>query len=185
MYAEGNKTIVLIGARASGKSSVGRLLAERTDFAFVDTDELISERVNASISTIVSDHGWHHFRALEKQALAEVLTRSNHVIATGGGAVLHETLFAGHRDHTLVVWLNAETQELIDRIQSDSNSCQSRPSLTGTDVVTEFEAVYEARKPLYERLSHFIINTTHLDREQIVADILSVIDLDQGLAAPK
>lgn len=170
-----DKTIVLIGARGSGKSSVGRLLAEKCGFSFIDTDDLICNRAKAPISTIVSQQGWPYLRTLEERTLSEVLGMRSCVVATGGGAVLHEQVFSRHRQRTWVVWLAADPTVLIERIQRDSRSSQNRPSLTGADIVTEFGEIYAARKPLYKRLSHLTINTAYLDREQIVTDILSVV----------
>ncbi|NTW07909.1 MAG: shikimate kinase, partial [Syntrophaceae bacterium] len=80
--------VVLIGYRACGKSTVGKLLAEKLKIAFLDTDLLIEENLGMPIKEIVASQGWDYFRAREKEAVQELAQRSECVIATGGGVVL-------------------------------------------------------------------------------------------------
>ena len=77
--------VILTGLRGTGKSSVGKVLAQRLNFAFVDTDTRIEELAGCRIAAIVAQHGWEHFRALERQVVTQVAATDRHVVAAGGG----------------------------------------------------------------------------------------------------
>jgi shikimate kinase len=82
--------IVLIGARCSGKTTVGKVLSARTGKVFLDTDSLVEEKAGSAIEALIASGGWESFRGLERQAVKVVSERDNQVIATGGGVVLDE-----------------------------------------------------------------------------------------------
>src|SRR5262249_18000874 len=88
--AAGVKTVnvILTGLRGTGKSSVGKVLAQRLQFAFVDTDTRIEELAGCRIAAIVAQHGWEHFRALERQVVTQVAATDRHVVAAGGGTLI-------------------------------------------------------------------------------------------------
>lgn len=97
--------IVLTGYRATGKTSVGRILAERLFFSFLDTDREIEKQQGKSISEMVAEHGWNYFRAVERDFLSSLLSRENLVVAPGGGAILHREVWIKLMETSLVVWL--------------------------------------------------------------------------------
>lgn len=171
------KSLFLIGARGAGKTFVGASLAEHLDYRFYDTDELICLRQECRISEIVSHHGWPEFRRVEQIILEECCSLQKCVIATGGGAVLHEEVWQDIKQRGVVIWLKAPVETLINRIAGDEKSMDSRPSLTGAGTLEEYRKVLHERTPLYERTAHHIIDTGPLDRTQIVTDIVRVIDL--------
>ena len=80
--------VILTGLRGTGKSSVGKVLAQRLNFAFVDTDTRIEELAGCRIATIVAQHGWEHFRALERQVVTQVAATDRHIVAAGGGTLI-------------------------------------------------------------------------------------------------
>ena len=82
--------VILTGLRGTGKSSVGKVLAQRLGFTFVDTDTRIEELAGCRIATIVAQHGWEHFRALERQVVTGVAATDRHVVAAGGGTLIDE-----------------------------------------------------------------------------------------------
>ena len=82
--------IVLIGFRATGKTSVGKELAQILKWNFLDLDEYIQNKTKKSIKKIVEENGWEYFRKIEKECMKEIIDLSNTVVALGGGAVLHE-----------------------------------------------------------------------------------------------
>ncbi len=176
------RKIFLIGLRATGKTSVGQLLAERLDMPFYDLDEVIVNTAGKQIKQIVEEGGWEAFRSLERTALANFFSQdTSFVLACGGGAVLHEDVWISnrqgdHRDH-VVVWLKAGVDEMLKRIVGDSNTDSQRPALTsGLAMRDEIEAVMKQRKSLYERFSDMEINTDSVSINQIVEVLLKDLE---------
>jgi shikimate kinase len=138
--------IILTGMRGTGKSSIGRVLADLLGFAFIDTDAVIEEQANCSIAEIVARHGWEHFRALERQVVARIATGDRQVIAAGGGTLIDEDNAARLKARGLVVLLLCNVATLQRRIATATN----RPSLTGqASAAAELEQVWKARRKRY------------------------------------
>lgn len=164
--------IFLIGFRAVGKTTVGRKLAERLGFAFVDTDVLICEKKGATVDAIVQAEGWDGFRRCEKEILCELGKRRRYVIATGGGAILHRHLWPGLKEHGHVIWLTADPDIICQRIQADSVSDALRPSLTGKAVCAEVREVLALREPMYRETADMIVDTGTLSVPEILDRIV-------------
>ncbi|MFN2366109.1 MAG: shikimate kinase [Desulfurivibrionaceae bacterium] len=156
---EHQKKIILTGYRATGKSSVGRLLAERLQVGFIDMDEVLTAR-HGEISELVRERGWAYFRAREKELLEELVARREAVISTGGGAVLHREVWQKLKETGLVVWLNADPETIGARLAADAVSDSQRPSLTGSDIKAEAAKVLAEREPLYREGSHLRVDAT-------------------------
>ncbi|MDH5524359.1 MAG: shikimate kinase [Desulfobulbaceae bacterium] len=167
--------IILTGYRATGKSSIGLMLAERLKLDFIDMDELIEARAGSSIHDMVAEKGWDYFRGLERDLLAELICRKNVVIATGGGAILHQSIWDQLRRTGLVVWLTADIDTICRRIENDAKSEGQRPSLTGDDILAEVASVLAERDPLYEKGSQLTIDTRDKDGAQIVTLIQNTL----------
>ncbi len=161
--------VVLTGCRASGKTTVGRGLAESLGWEFADTDELIS-RAFGDIASLVAREGWERFREIERQTLFSLAGEKEKVIATGGGAVMHQDAWEELRKNALVVWLRAGIDTVRARLAADPASPGQRPSLTGADPIAEIAAVMAEREPLYRRGSDLT-----LDAARPVAEIVAVI----------
>ncbi len=171
---------MLIGYRGSGKSTVGRLLADRLGYAFVDSDTVAVERFNGkSIARVWGEHGESVFRAVESQVVQELVQRERCVIALGGGAVID---YAGRSDgrdavqgaDVLCVYLHAEAATLAERIAGDAASAQSRPSLTGhRSAVDEVSAVLAVRDPLYRAVADMTVDVTRLGVEAVVDAVIA------------
>jgi len=172
--------IVLIGYRGAGKSTVGSRLAIRMGNGFVDTDDLLEKSQGASIRDIVDSYGWGHFRALEKSIIEEVSHKDNLIIAPGGGAVLDPENVMSLKENGLIIWLKAAREVLCQRIDQDSHTVASRPSLTGKGALEEFEEVMASRNPVYERAADVALDTSALDIEEAVAAVLSIIRRKMG-----
>jgi shikimate kinase len=167
--------IILVGYRGSGKSAVGNRLAARLQMRFVDTDDLIEERQGVPISDIVKSHGWDHFRKLEKGMIEEVSKENDLVIAPGGGAVLDTDNVNALKRSGLIIWLKADQQTLLKRIQKDQSSSTRRPTLTGKGTLEEIEETISEREPFYEKASEIQINTSKLNVEAVVEHLLTII----------
>jgi shikimate kinase len=154
--------IVLIGYRCTGKTTVGRLLADRTGKAFRDTDLVVEETTGTSLEDLVSAGGWNTFRALEKQAVRGVSAQDNQVIAVGGGAVLDEENVRNLVKGSFVVWLDGAPEVLRRRMEGEQRDGKIRPSLTGEDPMTEIRQVLKTRRSAYEKVSALRVDTTTL-----------------------
>jgi len=142
-----NKTIFLVGARASGKTTMGRLLAEKLHYSFIDTDVYLYETTKQTVAEIVEKEGWEGFRKQESQVLKDV-TQPCRVIATGGGMILADQNRLHMQKRGIVFFLSAPANILAERLMKDPNIAQ-RPSLTGLSIADEMEKVLEDRHHLY------------------------------------
>lgn len=176
------KKVILTGFRATGKSSVGKLLAARLAISFVDMDKVIEEREGCSIRQMVAEHGWDYFREKERQLLLELVESDNVVIAAGGGAILHQEIWQKLMQTGLSVWLTADLNTISTRLAKDRSTDELRPSLTGKDIHSEIESVLASREPLYRKGSHIIIDTATNSVDEIVSLIEGAL---AGKSSPK
>lgn len=167
--------IVLTGFRATGKTTVGRLLARRLGYGFVDTDAKISQRLGASIAEIVTRHGWPFFREAERCLLAELPGLTRTVIATGGGAVSHGAEWQALRARCLIVWLDADQATIRGRLANDAVTSGQRPSLTGMKVGDEIAELMAERLPLYAAGSDLRLPTDARSVADLVEEIIKAV----------
>jgi len=166
--------IVLIGYRGSGKSTVGRRLAERLGRGFADLDALIEKRQGASIREIVESLGWEYFRAMEKATVEEISRQNNFIVAPGGGAVLDPENVSSLRNNGLIVWLKAEPEVLAERMSRDPQTVKGRPTLTGKGTLAEIREVASSRDSIYKAAAAIEVDTSALDIEAVVEKIVSI-----------
>ena len=147
--------IFLVGLMGAGKTSVGRLLAKRLGKAFYDCDQEIERATGVKIPVIFEIEGEAGFRAREARMLAELVSRRDIVLATGGGAVLHadnRKLLAGNG---VVVYLRAVVADLWQRTRHDRN----RPLLKTAEPRAKLEQLFAERDPLYRSVADIIVDT--------------------------
>ena len=162
--------LVLIGYRGTGKSSIGRILADRLGKELVSTDAAIAQRANLAIPDIVTRYGWDHFRDLESQACRELAGKDGLIIDTGGGAILRPENVACLKAGGILFWLTAEVGTIAARIGGDTQ----RPSLTGTKSFTEeIEEVLRERVPKYEAAADHRIATDGRTLVELADEILA------------
>ncbi len=150
------ENIVLVGFMGSGKSAVGRFVAKRLRFQFVDTDRLIVERAGLPIADIFAQHGEEHFRDLETSVLESLDGVQQSVIATGGGAVVMERNHAILKSLGYVVWLTASEDVIFDRVSRNDK----RPLLQTENPRATISQLLATRRPLYESAADFSVDTT-------------------------
>lgn len=168
---------VLIGSPGSGKSTVGEALAERLGADLLCTDTEIEKRAGKPIGDIFVEDGEEHFRALEREVVAEGLRAWEGVIAVGGGAVLSEDTQRDLEGHH-VVYLHVEFSEAAKRVGMDV----ARPLLVGNPR-TRLRQLLNERLPVYERLATVTVETTGYHPEEIVDAVLpSLAGRDTGRA---
>jgi len=152
--------LVLVGLMGAGKSSVGRVCAERLGRPFVDVDDLVATTAGRSVPEIFAEVGEAGFRALERTALDDVCrSPAPLVIACGGGAVVDPDNRRRARAAGLVVWLTADSATLADRVGAGAEQAR-RPLLAGGDPpVATLERLATLRAPAYAAAAHVTVDT--------------------------
>lgn len=150
------RNIVLIGMRGSGKSQIGKALAKKLKLQFVDLDEEVEKQASMNISQIVAEHGWEHFRQLEHEAVKKFSSKTNLVIATGGGVILKKENVELLKQKGTMILLEAPIQVIAERIMHSHH----RPSLTGADFVKELNDIWQERQIQYKSAADFVINVS-------------------------
>ncbi len=168
--------VVLIGYRGSGKTTVGKQLAERLKMPFVDTDALVVRDVGQSIAEIFEQHGEAGFRELESEAIADLEGKRPAVISVGGGAVLADANMHVLRRLGTIVWLTAPAEVLYERISADASSRGARPALTSLIGVDEVRHVLAQREPIYRKWADLVISTDDGSSSDIVDRIFQTLD---------
>ncbi|GAC1354260.1 MAG: hypothetical protein NVS4B11_28660 [Ktedonobacteraceae bacterium] len=175
--------IFLIGLSGSGKSTVGRLLAQWLEVHFLDSDALIEAECGERISTIFAQRGEAYFRACESRVLANAVHMFNNgaVIATGGGAVLHEENRILMALHGVRVWLQAEPGIALERLQVQHAAAlaqdiapETRPLLAGSDPLTALHALADARASLYKE-AEIVCDTAGKSAEQVAQEVIDML----------
>lgn len=168
------KHIFLVGLRASGKSTLGKRLAQSLALPYIDMDAALEERVGGSISSYVRSMGWETFRTQESELLQEVCTFEPHVVATGGGVVLSPENRATLCDAGLVLYLEANADTLAKRLSKDPLPGQ-RPPLSALPLEEELKKTLVERKPFYEDCAHITLDAT-LPLETLEQSALQAIE---------
>ena len=167
MSPEGIRNIALVGFRATGKSSVGRIVALELGWSFVDMDEELVSVFGESIDKFVARKGWPSFRKEESRLLERLAQGERQVIATGGGIILSESNRSILRKDFLVVWLKASARVLIERLRSDPTTSSYRPPLTDLRLEDEVCHLLKEREPFYREVAHHVIDTSSLSLDDV------------------
>ncbi|WNS45802.1 shikimate kinase [Paenibacillus sp. MMS20-IR301] len=162
----GSSNIILVGMMATGKSTVGAMLAEELEYELIDLDAVITESEGRSIAEIFASGGEEAFRKIESAVLKQVLEGRRRVISTGGGAVLAPGNAEIMLKHGLVVALTATEEEVIARVSGDQN----RPLLAG-NAAERVRTIMEQRREAY-RFAHCTVDTTDLTVAEVSQYIL-------------
>ena len=169
--------LILIGLRGSGKTTVGRLVAERLGRTFIDLDDVVAAAMGApTVAEAWKSHGEPAFREAETTALSDMLKKGGQVIALGGGTptapgaadLLRAQRSAGR---VKIVYLAASARALRSRLSGTDMS--ARPSLTGADPLTEIDAVLKQRDPIYRGVAGSVVWTEGLTPEQVAERVVA------------
>lgn len=176
--------IVLIGMMASGKSTVGRLLAEVLGRPFVDTDQLCEAEAGQTVAAIFAAESEAGFREREARAVARAMAAGGQVVATGGGAVLRPENRERFRQGGLVFWLDAPAEELYARALAQG--VEHRPLLAGADPLGALRERLEQRVPWYAATAHHriaVAGRSAWDAAEAILAIVRAAEGDMGDAA--
>jgi len=172
-YLTNRKTnIALIGFRGTGKTQIGRRLAKRLNFKFIDTDKEIIKKEGKSIPDIFTKIGEIGFRELEKKEVKKVSELDDVCIACGGGIVLSKENIENLKKKATVILLEAEPERIYARISRDKN----RPALTDKKGIEEVKHLLEERKEKYETSADFKINTTVDSLNECTQKIMDILN---------
>ena len=160
------RPVVLIGPMGVGKTTIGKKLAKRLEVPFVDTDVLVSD-AHGDIPSIFTEQGEPAFRSYEEHALKDAL-RMNQVVATGGGAVLSGVNQRALESAT-VIYLSTNGLHMRSRLSNGN-----RPLLKNG--ISDWKEIYEARKPLYERLATFEVDTSAAGLGKVIDNICEKLE---------
>jgi len=162
----GARAIVLMGFMGTGKSEVGRRLAQRLGRAFVDTDQLVEERTGKRVAAIFAEDGEAAFRTLERDAVADAVARGGAVISVGGGAVLDPENVRRLRDAGSLVYLTARPEIILRRIGNPA----SRPLLKD-DPHAAVSRLLAERGPVYAAAADVTVDTSERSAAEVVEEI--------------
>lgn len=174
----GRRLIALTGFMGTGKTSVGRRLADRLGWSFVDTDVMIETREKRSVTDIFAAEGEAYFRAREREAIAEASSRERTVVATGGGALLDERNFELLERNAVLVCLSATPDAILAR-----TSGHGRPLLEGEDRGARVRRLLAERAAVYGKVAHQV-DTSGLSVDQVVDRVLALaraVDVAAGV----
>ena len=161
------RNLALIGFMGTGKSAVGRVLAEMLQFHFLDTDHLIEERAGTTVKDLFEQHGEPAFRDLERRLVEELAQATDTVIATGGGLPLNPVNLASLKSHALVVCLWAPPERILERVKTHNH----RPLLNHPDPLSKIKELLASRESCY-RQADVLINTEMRPLRDIATHIL-------------
>lgn len=159
----------------AGKTTVGRILARRLGYRYVDADKLIEERTGKKITDIFSEHGEDYFRNLETETLKSVSDNEKQVVATGGGAVMREENREAMDRGGVTVYLKAPASAIWDRVKHS----KSRPLLQVEDPYGTIEKLLEIRVPAYEK-AVLTVDTEQLTVEEVASEIVRRLNIKQS-----
>jgi len=177
--------ITLIGYRATGKTTLAKLLAERLGWDWIDSDVEIERRAGKIIARIFAEDGEPAFRQLEAQVIADLCRRNKLVLAAGGGVPLREDNRQAVRSAGKVVWLQARPETIHARMTADATTADRRPNLTSKGGLEEITELLAKREPIYRQTADIQIDTEGKTPEQLADEILLQLQLlpEEGASA--
>jgi shikimate kinase len=164
--------IYLVGMMGAGKSTIGKLLADRLGYSFIDTDTTIEQAAGQSIPDIFQSTGEAEFRQIESQILGEIAAYTRLVVATGGGIVIKKENWS-HLQQGLVIWLDVPIAVLLERITQDTENI--RPLLQTPDPLATLEQLFTSRRDRYAEADLHIEIAANQPPTAIVEQILTAI----------
>ncbi len=165
------KNLVLIGMMAAGKTTLGKIVAQKYNMEFVDTDSIIENKNSMSISEIFEKKGEPFFRAEEEKEVIEILKKKGCVIAVGGGAFINKNIREHILKSSISIWLNVDIKILNDRVLFNNR----RPLLNKDNNVQKINEMYNERKKFYS-MANYKIDCKNLKKEIIAEKIIKIYE---------
>ena len=165
------KNLVLTGMMGVGKSTIGKNLAKRLSYNFVDIDKLIEDREGCSINIIFKNKSESYFRKIETSLSLQELKKNNTIISLGGGAFLNNSIRRAVKDSSVSFWLDVNINELIKRL----GKTKKRPLLFKKNIKDTVSKIYLERKRTYSE-ADFRIRCNFLNPEAVVDKIINLYE---------
>lgn len=166
------QSVALVGLMGSGKSYIGKRLAQHLAMNFVDSDAKIEEAVGLSINEIFKLHGELYFRNYERKVIFNLLNEEYPIVlATGGGAYMDNATRENIKDHCITIWLKAELEVLLKRVSKQQN----RPLLNNKNKQETLRNLIEIRYPVYKEADITILSAD-VPQEETVAKTITALD---------
>ena len=165
------KNLVLTGMMGVGKSTVGKNLAQKLSYNFVDIDRTIESREGSTINLIFKNKSESYFRKLENEISLEKLKKKNTVISLGGGAFLNKSIRRKIKNTSVSFWLDVDVSELIKRLKKT----KKRPLLYNKNLIVTVNKIYLERRKTYSE-ADFRIKCNFLGPDKIVDKILKLYE---------
>jgi shikimate kinase len=172
--------LTLVGYRATGKTTLAKLLAERLGWDWIDADVEIERRAGKSIARIFAEEGEPAFRDIEARVIADLCRRDRLVLAAGGGAPLRPESRRAIREAGKVVWLTARPETILTRMTDDATTTARRPNLSDKTPLEEIVELLKAREPVYREVADWVVDTEGRAPEVLVAEILEKCKTEAG-----
>ena len=167
-----NKNLILVGMMASGKSTIGRLLAKKLNLKFFDTDFIIEKKTKMKIFEIFEKKGEAVFRNLEKKITLNLINKNNCVISFGGGAFINEIIRNAAQKKNTTIWLDWDSETLIDRIKKNNNKRPVASNLSNN----ELKDLLINRSKIYSK-AKYKLNCENMGKAEIVDSIIQMLKL--------
>ncbi len=164
--------LILIGYRATGKTTLARLLSKRIGWEWIDADVEIERRAGKSIKQIFDQQGEPAFRDLEAEVIAELCRRQRLILAVGGGAPMRPQSRQIMHQTGKIVWLEAGPHTILARMTADDTTAGRRPNLTEKGPLEEIIALLAEREPVYRELAHLVVDTEGKSPGELATEIV-------------
>ena len=167
----GTDRVFLVGPMGAGKTTIGRLLARKLHFEFLDSDHEIEVRTGADIPWIFDVEGEQGFREREERVIDDLSQRRGIVLATGGGAVIRESNRQRLADRGTVVYLHVKLEDQVARTLRDRN----RPLLQGKDPAATLRKLMAEREPLYREIADLVITSGGMSARSVAQKLVRLL----------
>jgi len=169
--------LTLIGYRATGKTTLAKIVAGRLGWEWTDADVEVERRAGKSIARLFSEDGEPAFREIEAHVIADLCRRDRLVVATGGGAPLRSESRRAMREAGKVVWLRARPETILARMRADAAATTRRPSLTDEAPLEEIIHLLKARTPIYQRAADLVVDTDGRESTELASEIIEELKI--------
>lgn len=170
---EANKNLFLIGFMGCGKSTMARIISQKTGAELIEMDETIEREAGMSINEIFETFGESHFRDLESQLVERIMKKGGAVVSCGGGAILRDENVANMKKNGDVVYFSATPETIYERVRHSTN----RPLLNGNMNVEYIAELMGKRLPLYEKAADITISVDGKNKQEVVDELMQTVYL--------
>ncbi len=172
------KNLTLTGMMGVGKTTIGKRLAKKLKYNFIDIDSVIEKKEGQSINSIFKNKGEIYFRKMEREITLSELKKNSSVISLGGGAFLNKSIRRNSKKYSISFWLDVPIEKLIKRLKKSKKS-KKRPLLIKENIDESIKKIYFARKKFYNQ-ADYKIKCKSLTLKKILEEILKLYEISRN-----